>query len=57
MPKTNEDPTYLHDEELKRQTIDLALERVRLIARNKRKGRGSVVEQFIAERRAESARE
>ena len=57
MPKSDKDPTDLHDEELKRQTIDLALARVGLIARNKRKGGKSVVGQFIAERRAEAARE
>ena len=42
---------------LRLRTIDAALDRVRLIARSKRKGRGSVVEQFITERRAEAARE
>jgi AbrB family looped-hinge helix DNA binding protein len=42
---------------LRLQTIDAALERVRLIARSRRKGRGGVVDQFIAERRAEAARE
>ena len=47
----------LDDGVLRLQTIDVALDRVRLIARSKRKGRGSVVEQFIAERRAEAARE
>lgn len=47
----------LDDGVLRLQTIDKALERVRLIARGKRKGRGSVVDQFIAGRRAEAARE
>ena len=47
----------LDDGVLRLQTIDAALDRVRLIARSKRKGRGSVVEQFIGERRAEAARE
>ena len=47
----------LDDGVLRLQTIDAALERVRLIARSKRKGRRSVVDQFIAERRAEAARE
>ena len=39
------------------QTIDGALERVREIARRRRKGRASVVDDFIAERRAEASRE
>ena len=39
------------------QTIDVALERVREIARRRRKGRASVVDDFIAERRAEASRE
>ena len=39
------------------QTIDVALERVREIARRRRKGRASVVDGFIAERRAEASRE
>ena len=39
------------------QTIDFALERVREIARRRRKARASVVDAFIAERRAEASRE
>ena len=39
------------------QTIDAALERVRAIARGKRRGDASVVDEFIAERRAEAATE
>lgn len=37
------------------QTIDAALERVRAIARRKRKSAPSVVDEFIAERREEAA--
>jgi len=47
----------MDDGVLRLRTIDAALDRVRLIARSKRKGRGSVVEQFITERCAEAARE
>ncbi len=47
----------LDDGVLRFQTIDKALERLRLIAKSKRKGRGSVVDQFIADRRADAARE
>ena len=39
------------------QTVDSALERVRAIARSKRRGDASVVDEFIAERRAEAATE
>ena len=39
------------------QTIDAALERVRAIARHKRKSALSVVDEFIAERRKEAAEE
>ena len=39
------------------QTIDAALERVRAIARGKRRSDASVVDEFIAERRAEAATE
>ena len=46
----------LHDGVIRLQTIDKGLERVRLVARSKHKGRGSVVDQFIAERRGEAAR-
>ena len=47
----------LDDGFVRLQTVDAALERVRAIARSKRKGRNSVVSEFIAERRAEAARE
>ena len=47
----------LDDGFVRLQTIDAALERVRAIARSKRKGRNSVVAEFIAERRAEAAEE
>lgn len=39
------------------QTVDTALERVRAIARRRRMGATSVVDDFIAERRAEAAKE
>ena len=39
------------------QTIDAALERVRAIARRRRRSNASVVDEFIAERRAEAAGE
>ena len=39
------------------QTIDVALERVRAIARGKRRSDVSVVDEFIAERRREAASE
>ena len=47
----------LDDGFVRLQTIDAALERVRAIARSKRKSRNSVVAEFIAERRAEAAEE
>ena len=46
----------LDDGFVRLQTIDAALERVRAIARSKRKDRNSVVGEFIAERRAEAAK-
>ena len=39
------------------QTIDAALERVRAIARRRRRNDASVVDEFIAERRTEAAGE
>ena len=39
------------------QTIDAALERVRAIARSRRRSDASVVDEFITERRAEAAAE
>ena len=45
------------NESIKLQTIDAGVERVRKIARQKRKGYGAVVDEFIAERRAEAAKE
>ena len=39
------------------QTIDAALERVRAIARRRRRSGASVVDEFIAERRTEAAGE
>ena len=47
----------LDDGFVRLQTIDAALERVRAIARRRRKGGTSVVDEFIAERRAEAATE
>ena len=45
----------LDDGFVRLQTIDAALERVRAIARIRRRGKASVVDEFIAERRAEAA--
>ena len=45
----------LDGDSIRLQTIDAALERVRAIARRKRKLGSSVVDDFIAERRAEAA--
>ena len=39
------------------QTIDAALERVWAIAKRRRRGSASVVDEFIAERRAEAAKD
>lgn len=47
----------LDDGFVRLQTIDAALERVRVIARRRRRGDASVVDEFIAERRAEAATE
>ena len=47
----------LDDGFVRLQTIDAALERVRAIARSKRRSDASVVDEFIAERRAEAATE
>lgn len=47
----------LDDGFVRLQTIDAALERVRAIARRRRMGGTSVVDDFIAERRAEAATE
>ena len=47
----------LDDGFVRLQTIDAALEQVRAIARRRRKGDASVVDEFIAERRRESASE
>ena len=47
----------LDDGFVRLQTVDAALERVREIARRRRMGAGSVVDDFIAERRAEAAKE
>ena len=47
----------LDDGFVRLQTVDAALERVRAIARRRRTGTGSVVDDFIAERRAEAAKE
>lgn len=42
---------------IKLRTLEAALEHARALAKRKRKGRGSVVDQFIAERRAHAAKE
>ncbi len=47
----------LDDGFVRLQTVDAALERVRAIARSRRGGDASVVDEFIAERRAEAAAE
>ena len=47
----------LDDGFVRLQTVDAALERVRAIARRRRKGGTSVVDDFIAERRVEAAAE
>lgn len=48
---------FLEDGRVRLQTIDEGLSRVREIAKRKRKRRGSMVDEFIAERRAESLRD
>lgn len=47
----------LEDDVIKLQTVQAAIERAQAIARRKRKSSGSVVDEFIAERRAEAAKE
>ena len=49
--------TSPENESVRLQTVDAGLERVRKIAMQKRKGRGTVVDDFITERRAEAAQE
>ena len=46
----------LDGDSIRLQTIDAALERVRAIARRRRREGQSVVDDFIAERRAEAAK-
>ena len=47
----------LDDGSVRRQPVDAALARVRAVARRRRKGGTSVVDDFIAERREEAATE
>ena len=47
----------LEDDCIRLQTIDAGLRRIRGIARRKRKGNSSLVDEFIAERRAEAAQD
>ncbi|MDE0283588.1 MAG: AbrB/MazE/SpoVT family DNA-binding domain-containing protein [Gammaproteobacteria bacterium] len=47
----------LEDDCIRLQTIDAGLKRIREIARHKRKRSGSIVDEFIAERRAEAAQD
>lgn len=47
----------LDDGFVRLQTVDAALERVRAIARRRRRSDSSVVDEFLAERRAEAAGE
>ena len=47
----------LDDGFIRLQTIDAALERVWAIAKRRRRGSASVVDEFIAERRAEAAKD
>jgi len=47
----------LEGDVIRLQTLDAALERARAIARRKRKRNGSVVDEFITQRRAEAAKE
>lgn len=47
----------LEDDCIRLQTIDAGLKRIREIARRKRKRSGSIVDEFIAERRAEAAQD
>ena len=45
----------LEQDGLRLRTLDLTLARVQAIARRRRKGKGSVVDAFLAERHAEAA--
>ena len=45
----------LEDDGIRLRTLDVALARVRAIARRRRQDDGSVVDAFLAERRAEAA--
>ena len=45
----------LEQDGLRLRTLDLTLARVQDVARRRRKGEGSVVDAFLAERRAEAA--
>ena len=47
----------VNDRSVRLHTVDVALERVRAIARRKRATGTNIVDQFIAERRAEAATE
>ena len=47
----------LEDDGIRLRTLDAGLARVRAIARRRRQGKGSVVDEFLAERRAEAARD
>ena len=47
----------LEQDGLRLRTLDPSLARVQAIARRRRKGKGSVVDAFLAERRAEAATE
>jgi AbrB family looped-hinge helix DNA binding protein len=47
----------LEGDVIRLQTVDTVLERARAIARRKRKRTGSVVDEFITDRRAEAAKE
>ena len=47
----------LEDDGIRLRTLDAGLARVRAIARSRRRGEGSVVDAFLAERRAEAARD
>lgn len=49
--------TSLENESIKLQIIDVGIDRVRKIVRQKRKGNGTVVDEFISERRAEAAQD
>lgn len=56
--KEGEELTVSYDEQgIRLRTLDMARARVQAIARRRRQGEGSVVDAFLAERRAEAARE